>query len=334
MNNIIESTQRKFLSIILIVVMAVILTTWSVLQVVNSTQIGTAATVSEVHETASNNKELTEYIASQQKYEAHFVNLTTSIKKQEQRKLTVALAATALITTILGGIAALVASKKLMKPVAEAYDSQERFLQDAAHELRNPLATMSVALQQAQSHAPSPALMKTFHRQTKRLVSINEDLLFLERRTEQMPQVINLSDLFEDVIEEALPLAQKKSIKITHKTDPSISKKMITGDYVRMLKNVIDNAVKYSPENSTVTVKQSVIKRTITIEVKDPGIGIPAAELTHIGERFYRAKNVGITDGTGLGLAIVKKILNRYKGSINITSTSQKGTTVVVSVPL
>jgi two-component system, OmpR family, sensor histidine kinase CiaH len=334
MNELIRSVQKKFISVIMIVVLVVVFATWGVLQIVSARQIGNRSTLEEVRSTAAQDKDLAEYIRSQQKYEAHFVNLTTSIKKQEQDRLSVALAVTSAVMIIVGAASAFIASKKLMKPVSDAYMSQERFLQDAAHELRNPLATMTIALQQAESHGLTQPLIDMFRRQTLRMVNINEDLLFLERQTNSKLLPVDISFLLQDVVEEALPMARSRGMRIITKTEPTIIKNILPEDYVRMIKNIVENAIKYSPDKSIIRVNQIVEKNTAVVTIKDKGIGIPRDEVKYIGDRFYRAKNVGMIDGTGLGLAIVNKILMRYKGVLRITEGSHGGTTVTIKIPL
>ena len=233
-----------------------------------------------------------------------------------------------------GSVAAFLASRALMKPVIDAYNSQERFLQDAAHELRNPLATLTIALQQHKSgRAADKRLLDTFRRQTGRLVQINEDLLFLERKNQEGLALVNLSDLLPDVLEDLSISANKKHIRLDLHTDENITKTLVASDYVRVIKNILDNAIKYSPEKSKVSIRQTLSRDGIKITVKDSGIGIPEADLQRIGDRFFRANNVGTVDGTGLGMAIIKKILSSYGGTFAIESKQNSGTTVTISLP-
>jgi signal transduction histidine kinase len=220
-----------------------------------------------------------------------------------------------------------------MKPVKDAYDSQERFIQDAAHELRNPLAAMTIALQNAGPAKQKDPLVKTFTRQTKRLITINEDLLFLERRNKQNPEKLELNGLLEEITEELQPLAVKRKVSVNLSTNGDIHKTIASGDYVRLVKNIIDNAIKYSNPGGKVKITQEKVKNDIKIIVADNGIGIPEKDSKSIGGRFFRASNTGNIDGTGLGLAIVQKILNVYGGKISINSKVSKGTTVVLTLP-
>jgi signal transduction histidine kinase len=333
MEQILKSTKRKFIATIIFVVVAVVTISWIVLSVYNQREIAAPAKLSEVHQSAENNPAFATYLEEQKAYEAHFIALATAIKDQESQRVTKAVAATSIIVVVLGVGIAIIAARKLMRPVVESYASQERFIQDAAHELRNPLAAMTIALQQADPKKNDPQLLTTFRRQTKRLIHINEDLLFLERSARQEPVQVNLSELLADVAEELQIVAAKKKVTLQLESDQAIMKKMIPGDYVRLTKNIIDNAVKYTKNATVVSVKQTKEKNTIHIIVKDEGIGIPTADVAHIGERFYRASNTGKIDGTGLGIAIVKKILNSYGGQLQITSTVGKGTTVHITLP-
>lgn len=333
MDKVLRKVRLHFTATIILVVVSVIALSWGILQYFNTTEIGSPAHISEVHKTSEDNEAFAAYIEEQKAFEAHFLSLASNIKEQESQRVTQGLAVTTVIAVAVGVGASIFAARRLVKPVEDAYRSQERFIQDAAHELRNPLAAMSAAIQQADTKSANSSLIRTIQRQTNRLVHINEDLLFLERRTDTKITKISLSDLLRDVVEELQPLASSKSIAITLNTDEHIEKIMNTSDYVRLVKNVIDNAVKYSKDKGTVQITQTKRKGVIEIVVVDAGIGIPARETPQIGSRFFRAKNTGDIDGTGLGLAIVQKILNTYGGSKTITSRVNFGTTVVLRLP-
>jgi len=333
MQSIIHSTRKKFIATIVLSIALVVLITWIILQTFNVVHTGKDSSVQEVHNLSTGNAALTEYIQDQEAYSAHFVSLVDSIKAEERKNLTTAFAIISVAVTLLGVLIAVFVSKILMRPVQEAYDSQERFLQDAAHELRNPLATMTVALQRYKKDVPDTKLLETFRRQTKRLVNITEDLLFLESKKAQQVADIELSTLLLDIIEEYQTVKLARSITVDVRTDAEIVKSMAPQDYIRIIKNLIDNALKYSPDKSTITVTQKILKSSIVITVKDQGVGIPKKDLAYIGQRFFRASNVGNVDGTGLGIAIVTKILNIYGGKIEYKSTPNKGTTAVVTIP-
>ena len=333
MERLLKQTRNKYIAFIVLIIVAVVSISWGILQIYNQREIAAPANISEVHQSANNNEAFAEYLEAEKEYEAHFLTLASSIKEQESERVTRALAVTAVITIIAGVIIAFFVARWLMKPVKEAYESQERFIQDAAHELRNPLAAMAAALQQAKPAEQKSPLVMTFRRQTKRLININEDLLFLERSRRQTPENTYLSELLLDVVEELQPLAMRKKVTINTDTDDNIIKTIAPSDYVRLVKNIIDNAVKYSKTGGNVEVSQKKDKHHIYITVVDHGIGIPEKDTIKVGDRFYRASNVGEVLGTGLGLAIVRKILNIYGGSFDIDSKPNKGTKVTIHLP-
>lgn len=333
MESVIKNVKKRYIFTILIVVFSIIAATWGVLQLYTARELSSPAEISEVLHASEHNEAFAAYLEEQKEFEAHFLTLASDIKQQESDRITRALAITSVAAIVLGTIGAILTARRLMEPVTEAYASQERFLQDAAHELRNPLATMTIALQQTKANEHNRQLLNTFRRQTNRLISINEDLLFLERRSQRNFKNLNLSDLLSDVIEELQPQAASSKITIDFKTDKDIYKHMDSGDYVRLTKNIIDNAIKYSKSHSTVKVRQMKRKGSIMLTVRDHGVGIPKSELNTVGQRFFRASNTGKVDGTGLGLSIVQKVLNLYRGSYEIESTVNKGTTVFVRLP-
>lgn len=329
----VQVVRRRFVVTIICLVASVVALAWGTLYWYSATTLSSPAKLSEVHQSTQNNPALAEYIQDQAAYQAHFVSLATDIKAQEAARVTQALAVTSVTLIIIGGIAAVIIARRLIRPVEEAYDSQERFIQDAAHELRNPLAALNVALQQARPADKRTPLFKTFQRQTKRLISINEDLLFLERRNKRPVELVNVSELLNDVAEELQPMAAAHHIKLVVDNEAGIQKTMSATDYIRLTKNVIDNAIKYSPADTSIHIHQRKQKGLILVTVGDQGIGIPIKDQKQIGERFFRAGNVGALDGTGLGLAIVRKILRLYGGTFEIESSPGTGTTIQIKLP-
>jgi two-component system phosphate regulon sensor histidine kinase PhoR len=168
-------------------------------------------------------------------------------------------------------------------------------------------------------------------RQTKRLIRINEDLLYLERRTPgETINEVNVSELLEDVLEDMQASIINKKLNLEKKIQTDIMIKIDPKDFIKMSRNIIENAIKYSNIGKKLIVNLHQDKRIVLL-VKDQGIGIPAQDIEHIGERFYRSKNVGNVDGTGLGIAIVKKVSNIYGSDLSIVSKVDHGTTVKIT---
>jgi signal transduction histidine kinase len=106
----------------------------------------------------------------------------------------------------------------------------------------------------------------------------------------------------------------------------------------RILKNIlinmISNAIKYSNDNTSIDITLNKQSSTLSIDVKDHGVGIPLEDQPHIFERFYRANNSGNMPGTGLGLSIVKKYVEILNGDISFSSIPNKGTTFHINLPI
>jgi signal transduction histidine kinase len=331
MREVVSSTKRKITLLVLLAIFVICGVMYFGLQYASLTQINKPVSTIELHEHVKDDPSLHQYVESQKQYEAHFISLANKIRTEDSVRISEMVAVFALASIVCGSIICFLLVRTLMKPIIRAQASQERFLQDAAHELRNPLAVLTVALQQYDKNKNAKPLVSTINRQTKRLVGITEDLLFLEAHTKGRSEIYDLKDLLEDIVEELQPLASKSLIKLAVSSD-AVRKTLVASHYIRIVKNIIDNAIKYSPQGGRVVISQKVVKSSVIITVTDSGIGIPKEELANIGSRFFRASNVGRVDGTGLGLAIVKKLLNLYSGTVSIEST-KSGTTVIIRLP-
>jgi signal transduction histidine kinase len=102
----------------------------------------------------------------------------------------------------------------------------------------------------------------------------------------------------------------------------------------RALNNLLNNAIKYSPDDKPITVSLEVVEGEAVIRISDQGIGIPEDDLRHLFEPFHRAANVGKIQGTGLGLAIARQAIELHGGTIAVDSTVGVGTTFTVRLPL
>lgn len=275
------------------------------------------------------------YLQDQKQSEAHFITLANLVKSDQQQLLGQSALVAALPLLLAAAILGYLLARYLLRPVSEAYASQERFLQDAAHELRNPLATMSAVIQQARqggAKADADEQLAILERQTNQLVHINEDLLFLERKTKRTPMPLNVTDLLRDVIESLQPMALKHRVDVKMQGG-DVELAISADDFVCLARNLIENAIKYldASKSPRVIVSIDQTPRQTVLTVDDNGIGIPESELAKIGERFYRANNVGRTMGTGLGFAIVRKVAADNRAEVAITSALGKGTRVSIT---
>jgi heavy metal sensor kinase len=235
------------------------------------------------------------------------------------------------------------AVNRMLGRLEDAFERLHSFTADVAHELRTPIATLQcrleVALSKARTVEDSQQALDDVLQQTTELTSLVENLLFLARMDGEVAlpnvQSIDLSTLLEDLAEPFTMLAEEKHIDIRFDSDGQVRTR---GDAVllrRLFGNLIDNALRYTPEGGQVTVHCEPEAATCVVTVEDTGIGIEPDALAHIFERFYRAdeSRTRSAGGAGLGLSIVRRIVELHNGSIDIDSTQGEGTTVRVTLP-
>jgi len=149
-------------------------------------------------------------------------------------------------------------------------------------------------------------------------------------------EAFSLPDVISKALASVGTYAKEKSITVTSNVDPSVGQ--IVGDEFsmnEMVTNLLFNAVKYTPENKSVHLEAKGREDSVQIDIADTGIGIPAGELGHVFDEFFRASNAKKRekDGTGLGLSIVKQIVERHNGKISVQSQEGQGTTFTVTLP-
>lgn len=228
----------------------------------------------------------------------------------------------------------------LMDKLKHAMHARNRFIADAAHQLRTPLAGMSaqveLALQQNnQSHA-----LKMVSKSANVLVHLVNQLLQLSYNQPEAANVIEFKpvDLFllaKEVCTELAHYAFSKSIDFGFEcaSENDSHTYIIAGDVSRlriMLHNLLDNAIRYTPAEGRVTVSLRKAEPDIVLSVEDNGIGIPYSEKEKVFERFHRVLD-NAQEGSGLGLSIVKEVLDLHKAQIRVlTPTDGRGTLMQV----
>jgi two-component system sensor histidine kinase CiaH len=248
------------------------------------------------------------------------------------------------ILVIAGGSGYLLAGKTL-KPIKEMVTEQNRFISDASHELRTPLTSLRTAFEvylrdKKPSLDEAKELVSESLIEVERLQKLSDSLLQLTQY-----QKVNGHQVFEKiatvtVLDEALrnvkSISKMKNIKI-EKDIVDIQFSAIKESVVELFTILLDNAIKYSPENSTITIKSKKHDKSFNISIADQGIGISAIDLPHIFDRFYRsdrARTTAVNSGYGLGLSIAQKIVKLHNGSITVTSESDKGSIFTVKLPI
>ena len=234
--------------------------------------------------------------------------------------------------------------------IRQLYEARSTFVRVATHELRAPLgASLSLMRNIEQGYAGelSEQQAAILQRVTSRLEGLRQlidDLLTLavsrEASTAHAPlQPESLRATLDKIIERERPHAEQKRIALHCNCtgEPGIIMSGNIGLPV-ILGNLLNNAIKYTPEGGEVTVDYNInrLAHTAEVTISDTGIGIPADDLPNIFNEFFRAKNAkrAQVTGTGIGLSTVRTLIERYNGHIELESEEGKGTTVHISLPL
>lgn len=231
-----------------------------------------------------------------------------------------------------------VSINQLLARLETSFTAERRFSDHAAHHLRTPLAALKLQLQllaTARNAAERKTLLNKLVASVDRAAHLVGQLLTSARVGHQPLQreKLSLTGLVQTLLHELEPLAQAKSIALLHTPAPEIS---IVGDtaLLRLLiGNVLENAVKYTPNGGSVTATLSEVHAQAVLRIADTGAGIPEAERAQVFSRFYR---VGTPEqaGSGLGLAIVAEIITRLGGTITLNDNpAGKGLQVEITLP-
>ena len=227
----------------------------------------------------------------------------------------------------------------LIDRMREAYRMQTRFVSDASHELRTPIAVVQGYVNMLDRWGKNDesileASIEAIKHEADHMQTLVEQLLFLARgdsnRQKMESEEIVLNDLLREVYEESLMIDEKHHYYFTEQGvgtmigDPAMIKQS-----ARIL---VDNACKYTPEGEDITIRVGMKEQKPFYEIEDHGIGMKQENLEHIFDRFYRADDVrnSKTGGTGLGLSIAKWIVDQHNGYYQIISFDQVGTRFTV----
>lgn len=230
---------------------------------------------------------------------------------------------------------------EMLDRLERAFEQQGRFVADAAHELRTPLANMRTNLEVTQLDPNATEedyhnLTQTFDCSLERLENLVEDLLLLAKAEKaSQEESTTLEHLLKKVVQESEELSLKHQVEVKLISEGNHT---ITGDGPMLtiaFRNIIRNGIQYNYPGGKVTINVQADANWTLVTIADTGVGIPESDLPHIFERFYRvdksrAQNLG---GAGLGLSIASHIVELHGGSIDVESELGAGSCFTVFLP-
>ena len=259
--------------------------------------------------------------------------------KQARQNLIFELLCVNLVILVTGGVFSYFLAKRNLSPLEKAHEEQSRFTSDASHELRTPLAVMKTEIEVAlrDKKASSKELKETLTsnlEEVDKLSKLAEMLLNLSRLDNDKLEfrLVDFSKIAEETIcsykqpKTRIEILSKKQIKVK-------GNEIALADLVKIL---VDNAIKYSPSDSLISISLSDNDKHVVLKVKNTGPGISPEKIEHIFERFYRADNsrTGNKKSYGLGLSLAKKIVALHKGQISAKSIPDVETIFTVILPV
>lgn len=229
-------------------------------------------------------------------------------------------------------------SKSVVRPFAQSYEKQKRFITDAGHEIKTPLTIIDADITVLEMETGSNEWLQDIQKQTHRLKELTEDLIFLSRMEEQQNAVqmaeFPLSEIALETAESFQALAKMKEKKFRYEIEPLLGYYGSPKEIQRLLSILLDNAIKYSNEQGCIFLTVQKKGKQIAIVVSNTVDTIDREQLPHLFDRFYRmdqSRN-SQTGGYGIGLSIAKAIVDVHKG--RITAASEDGTSLTFTIML
>ncbi|SCB68941.1 sensor histidine kinase [Bacillus mycoides] len=235
---------------------------------------------------------------------------------------------------------------KMFERLETSFESEKQFTSDASHELRTPTSVIISQCEYALSQRNNPKEMEesleVILRQSRKMSALISQLLLLARVDQEKHntfqfECINMSELTEIVVEELSLMVQEASINITTNIEEDLFIKADQTLMMRLLMNLLTNAIAYSKANGTVNMQLFRDETNIIGKVSDNGIGISEQHIAKIWDRFYRvdaARTSSNNGNTGLGLSMVKWIIELHGGEITVESKLGEGSTFTFKLPI
>jgi two-component system sensor histidine kinase ChiS len=236
--------------------------------------------------------------------------------------------------------------QRALVEVSRLSELKSQFVSEVSHELRTPLASIQgyaetlIRLRGKISEAQQMDCARTISEESERLARLINNLLDLSRieagtiQLERQP--LNIVEVAQEAVQTLQPRAAKKTLHLTIHAGAGLPPLLADRDAIRrVLDNLIENAIKYTPSGGAVSVSFEKTDTHARINIADTGIGISEEDRAHIFDRFYRVKTPGTrTSGTGLGLSIVRSLVEEHGGDVTASSVPGQGSVFSFTLPL
>jgi len=232
----------------------------------------------------------------------------------------------------------------MLARIEQSFETQRRFTADASHQLRSPLsrlrAELEVTLRRPRERARYEGALRSSLSEVERLSRLTDELLMLARLDaggpRETPRSVDLTSILHEAVKRVAPDALRRDVALVMDIPPQLAVNVSPAAVSHVVANVLDNAVKFSPLGSEVTIGVAIEGSAAVVAVSNPGPGIPEDEIPQLFERFYRGSAARQMEapGVGLGLAICRALVEGQGGRISVNSVRGSGATFKIRLPL
>ncbi len=272
-----------------------------------------------------------------------WLRISQGLEPLENRlhQLDLAMGVAIALALLLSAVSATLLARRVVRPLERSLRRLREFELDASHELRGPLAAMAAnaelgLLDCRSDDDPQHRRFEAIASATEQMQRLVEDLLLLARQEERPladPQRIDLAELVQRQLALQHDALALKELSLQRALEPGITVLGQSDLLQQLVRNLLDNARRYSPPGSRIAVRVWARGRHACLEVSDQGPGIPAEQLPRVFDRFWRASPDRSDGGSGLGLAIATRICRLHGGSIQVRSAPGEGSRFLVELP-
>ena len=230
-------------------------------------------------------------------------------------------------------------SARMVRPIAQSYEKQKRFITDAGHELKTPLTIINADVDVLEMENEPSEWLSDIRSQAARLSSLTNDLIYLSRMEEDTPRMqmtsLPISEVAEEIIAPFAAVARTSGKQLTVDIQPLLSVKGDQKSIEKLLSILMDNAMKYTPDGGVIRFRLSKVSGKILLSAYNTAENISKGNCDQFFDRFYRADSSRNSEhgGFGLGLAVAKAVTEAHKGKIHAFSEDGASLTIEATFP-